>query len=348
MSLYLLSGLSREVEFPLAHPASAEAQKAPRVSMRVDQHHLRFTPATLRSGCTLTIQALKHPVSAPGARVRDPHLGGGVMSAVIVIGAGIAGLAAARTLAEAGNRVILIEARDRVGGRIHTLPAVDGGLPVELGAEFIHGLPPELIDLVDQAGLTRFELEGDYRCYRQGRGIGPCDHQREVDQVFDQLSHLRPPNNSPDLSFHEFAVLRGFSPDATAWASNYVEGFNAADADRISVLSLAKQQAAEDAISGDRAFRVVEGYAQLPAFLVRRFLEAGGELVLSAPVRSVDWQPGRVEVATLARSRLPGKQSDPHLASGRLAGKERLVHPRTEDSRGGRPANHGTGCAHSL
>jgi monoamine oxidase len=220
------------------------------------------------------------------------------MSRVIVIGAGIAGLAAARTLAEAGNRVTLIEARDRVGGRIHTLPAVDGGLPVELGAEFIHGLPPELIDLVDEAGLTRFELEGDYRCYRQGRGIGPCDGHHEVDQVFDQLGDLRLPDDAPDLSFHEFALLRGFSPEATAWASNYVEGFNAADADRISVLSLAKQQAAEDAISGDRVFRVVEGYAQLPAFLERRFLEAGGELLVSAPVRSVDWQPGRVEVAT--------------------------------------------------
>jgi hypothetical protein len=68
LSLYLLCGLSREVEFPLAHPASAEAQKAPRVSMQVDRHHLRFTPATLRSGSTLTIQALKHPVAAPGAR----------------------------------------------------------------------------------------------------------------------------------------------------------------------------------------------------------------------------------------------------------------------------------------
>jgi len=68
VSLCLLSGLSGEVEFPLAHPASAEARKAPRASMQVDQNRLRFTPATLRSGCTLTIQALKHPVATQGAR----------------------------------------------------------------------------------------------------------------------------------------------------------------------------------------------------------------------------------------------------------------------------------------
>jgi hypothetical protein len=68
VSLYLLCGLSGEVEFPLAHPASAEARKAPRVTMQVDQHHLRFTPATLRTGCSLTIQALKHPVTAQDAR----------------------------------------------------------------------------------------------------------------------------------------------------------------------------------------------------------------------------------------------------------------------------------------
>jgi monoamine oxidase len=222
-------------------------------------------------------------------------------NSVIVIGAGIAGLAAARTLAEAGKRVTLIEARDRVGGRILTIPAADGGLPVELGAEFIHGLPPELIHLVDEAGLTRFELEGDYRCYREERGVGrlgPCGDQREIDHLFEELGHLQLPPDSPDLSFHEFVVQRGLGAEAVARATNYVEGFNAADAKRISIRSLAKQQAAEDAISGDRLFRVVEGYSMVPAFLLRRFLDAGGEFFAAAPVRSVDWKPGWVEVTT--------------------------------------------------
>ena len=68
VSLYLVSGLSSPVEFPLAHPSSSQAQTAPRVTMEMEGRTLRFTPETLHAGCTLSIQALKHPVSAQGAR----------------------------------------------------------------------------------------------------------------------------------------------------------------------------------------------------------------------------------------------------------------------------------------
>ena len=68
VSLYLLSGLTREVEFPLAHPASPQAQTAPRVRMQIDGKNLRFAPEAVRAGCALSIQALKHPVPAQGPR----------------------------------------------------------------------------------------------------------------------------------------------------------------------------------------------------------------------------------------------------------------------------------------
>ena len=235
---------------------------------------------------------------------------------VIVVGAGIAGLAAARTLAEAGRRVAVIEARDRVGGRIYTMPASRGGLPVELGAEFIHGLPRELIDLVDEAGLSRFELEGDSRCFNSAGWMKPCEDQRQVHELFDRLSHFE--QAADDLSFSEFLVRHRTGAEAAMWATNYVEGFNAADADRISVRALAKQQAAEDAISGDRIFRVVEGYARVPEFLLRRVRAAGGELFCSRPVRSIAWEPGRVEVGTATDERFHARAAIVTLPLGVL------------------------------
>jgi hypothetical protein len=68
VSLYLLCGLGREVEFPLAHPASPQAKTAPRVKLQMKERELHFTPATVHPGCILTIQALKHPVPAQGSR----------------------------------------------------------------------------------------------------------------------------------------------------------------------------------------------------------------------------------------------------------------------------------------
>jgi hypothetical protein len=67
VSLSLLCGL-RSVELPMAHPASPEAQTAPRVKMQVSGRHLHFTPGVVRAGTSLSIQALKHPVPAQGPR----------------------------------------------------------------------------------------------------------------------------------------------------------------------------------------------------------------------------------------------------------------------------------------
>ena len=107
--------------------------------------------------------------------------------------------------------------------------------------------------------------------------MGPCGDQHEVHKLFEELSHVQLSPHSRDLSFSEFVGQRKVGAEAAAWAANYVEGFNAADADRISVRALARQQVAEDAISAERIFRVVEGYARVPEFLLRRFRDAGGE-----------------------------------------------------------------------
>ena len=79
---------------------------------------------------------------------------------VLVIGAGAAGLAAARALSEQGFSLAVLEARDRIGGRIYTTRPTDAGLPVELGAEFVHGRPPATFAIARAAGLTLYKRGG--------------------------------------------------------------------------------------------------------------------------------------------------------------------------------------------
>jgi len=67
---------------------------------------------------------------------------------VLVIGAGVAGLAAARELELRGHRPVVLEARDRIGGRVHTLRPRGWPMPVEAGAKFVHGRPKALLPFV--------------------------------------------------------------------------------------------------------------------------------------------------------------------------------------------------------
>src|SRR5258708_14734798 len=79
---------------------------------------------------------------------------------IVVIGAGAAGLMAARELARAGKRVTILEARDRCGGRIHPLPSADFGYLAEGGAEFVHGGAPLTHGLLREAGLSLLQIPG--------------------------------------------------------------------------------------------------------------------------------------------------------------------------------------------
>jgi monoamine oxidase len=79
---------------------------------------------------------------------------------IVVVGAGAAGLMAARELALGGRRVTVLEARDRCGGRIHPLPAAGFGYPAEGGAEFVHGEAPVTHGLLREAGLSLLPIQG--------------------------------------------------------------------------------------------------------------------------------------------------------------------------------------------
>jgi monoamine oxidase len=209
---------------------------------------------------------------------------------VAVIGAGMAGLTAARALAEGGRKVLVVEAQDRIGGRIWTRHV--GEEAIELGAEFIHGKPPELWALIEEAGLETYERKGTRICF-EDEALNNCGE--EMDQVFEPLEKLKE-FTGPDLSFAEYLDREQIPMEKRGRMIGYVEGFNAADHREVSAASLGVQQKAEDATEGDRIYRLRDGYDQLPRYLSERIGELGGKVLTGTPVQEIHWEPGWVKI----------------------------------------------------
>lgn len=213
---------------------------------------------------------------------------------VVIIGAGAAGLAALRELDRAGIDFVCLEARARTGGRIFTLRDPLCPIPIELGAEFIHGRPPEIWDIIRSAGLTVFDCAERGIHMEHGR---PATHEDAWQLVDEVMSDMRKAARArSDRSFADFLATSKHPEEAKRLASAYVEGFNAARKEVIGIASLAEDARASDEIDGDRSFRVLSGYDAVLQHLLRGNTQVHKKLHLNSVVEQVDWQPGKATV----------------------------------------------------
>ncbi len=226
----------------------------------------------------------------------------------LVIGAGAAGLAAARALSERGLSIAVLEARNRIGGRIYTSRYADSRLPVELGAEFVHGRPPETFAIARAAGLTLYERDGaawvsadghlrkdGYDEDEEGEGEGQ-EEPHGMHEVLLALGEWQ----GEDQAFQAFIEERFPGEewaDARRWARGYIEGYEAAFPERVSIRWLAQTEAAAESIQSEYSYCVLEGYDRLLEWL-RAGLNAERTIFsLNTIVRSVRWSRGQVEVS---------------------------------------------------
>ena len=213
---------------------------------------------------------------------------------VLVIGAGAAGLAAAAGLATSGRAVLILEARDRIGGRIWTHAEPGFPVPVELGAEFIHGEPEATFDLMRRFGVAAVDTRGPHWTCRRGRlGL----RGDVFSQVQAAMRRNRGRLRARDLPFRDFLARIGAAelpPDARALALALVEGFDAADPAEVSARSIVDEWVGGEALDAPQ-FRPLGGYGALLAPLAASLEQGSAHLQMNSVVRTVRWREGAVE-----------------------------------------------------
>ncbi len=158
---------------------------------------------------------------------------------VVVIGAGMAGLTAARRLADGGMDVTVLEARDRIGGRTWTNTSL--GMPIDLGGAWIHGTENNpLVEIADQVGARRVETDFDKPVlFRDGSEVSPPDVQAALDrwqEIAGELVTLGSDAGNDESVADGLAQVADLNDPLIAWcASSEIQGEYAADPDELSL-----------------------------------------------------------------------------------------------------------------
>jgi len=222
------------------------------------------------------------------------------MREVIIVGAGIAGLAAAYELVRAGIKPLVVEARDRIGGRIYTMTDGRIAAPIELGAEFVHGRPDEIFDLAHAAGIEIAETQGKFWYLTDDRRLVPAAEEPPGNdkEIWDKIEQYSK-RYQKDVSLEQFLSL----PESSSIGAEnreslrrYVSGFHAAELGKVGIRGLVKTSKAEEEIDGERAFRVPSGYVDLARELYHKAVIGGAEFRFNAVVSKIKWHAESVKL----------------------------------------------------
>ncbi|MDO3642542.1 NAD(P)/FAD-dependent oxidoreductase [Mucilaginibacter sp. L3T2-6] len=211
---------------------------------------------------------------------------------ILIIGAGATGLMAAHVLSSAGKKVAVLEARNRCGGRIHTLHNQLFSKNAELGAEFIHGDLPVTLNLLKEADIEYQSAVEQMMRYRDGKFTEDSGFE-DWDKVVDKLARLKKDISIQDFLDREFPT--GEFDELRASVIGFVSGYDTADPARASSFALRDEWQGEDF---EAQHRVKGGYGKMIKHLEDMSRRAGAKIYLNAVVKEVSWQPGNVRVAT--------------------------------------------------
>ena len=211
-----------------------------------------------------------------------------------IIGAGMAGLIAAHHLTQRGVAVRIFEARRRTGGRTMTVLEQGCPLPLELGAEFIHGAAEPTMALADAADEAVERVADTHARFSDGK----FHPMKDMWQRYSKL--LAGADEEPDQSAAEYLKRKELGSSDAELFRLIVEGFEAAPIDDAGVRNLAREARALS--SEDVQMRPANGYGALSQALLHRIPRALVDLRLGAAVEEVAWRPDGVCSLTVRES----------------------------------------------
>jgi len=212
---------------------------------------------------------------------------------VIIIGAGASGLMAARELSREGKKVVVIEARDRIGGRIYTEYDTAFTTHAELGAEFIHGRQPVTLGLLDEANLPYQKTGGEMWHSKDGRLIQDSNGVEHWDAFAKELMQLK-----KDMTVNEFLDEYFAGEQYTSlrdFVRRYASGYDTANPEDASAMLLGREWFSED---DKHQYRPGTGYQQLMNYLAEEIKNHNGEIALSSVVTQLRWDKDAITVVT--------------------------------------------------
>jgi monoamine oxidase len=215
----------------------------------------------------------------------------GNLANFVVVGAGAAGLMAARELARAGKQVAILEARERCGGRIWALPVREFGYPAEGGAEFVHGAAPVTRALMREARVSLSPRGGTRWSTRTG-ALSPADPPApHMNRFYRALRQVKA--DLPIAEFLETNFADRQYDELRRSITRTVEGYDAADPRRASTLALRDEWLARD--DGEHG-RIASGHGALIDYLLSECRGHGAALHLGMAVTSIDEARARIVV----------------------------------------------------
>lgn len=233
-------------------------------------------------------------------RIKTINMKEPVKSEIIIIGAGASGLMAARELSKAGKSVIILEARDRIGGRIYPLSEVDFGYPAQGGAEFVDGEAKIIHELIKEAGLMYIEIENGEtwnvrheKIYKVAdnamEDLAFAEHRGEINQRLVELKE-----DIPVSLFLENYFSEDKYKELRHWITDMVETYNVGNPDKASTFAM------RDEWMGDVDWsqgRIQEGYGALILFLKSECEKNGVDILLNREVSEISTAEDLTNVA---------------------------------------------------